>query len=142
MRVDWNKWLKNSRGTTMTSSRIECTIRWHRQSNPASDPSGTPPLPVGRVPRIARLLALAHKWDGLVRQGTIRNYATLARLGHVSRARISQIIALLDLAPDIQEDILFLPPTVRGRDGMTLRELQPITRTLDWRRQRALWRKP
>jgi hypothetical protein len=99
-------------------------------------------VPVGRVPRIARLLALAHKLAGLVRQGTIRDYATLARLGHVSRARISQIMALLDLAPDIQEDILFLPPTVRGRDAMTLRELQPIARTLDWRRQRALWRKP
>src|SRR6202049_490318 len=70
----------------------------------------------GRVPRVARLLALAHKLDGLLRQGTVANGAALARLGHVSRSRITQIMNLLYLAPDIQEFILFLPLTVRGRD--------------------------
>jgi hypothetical protein len=99
------------------------------------------PLAPGRVPRIARLLALAHKFEGLLRQGIVRDYVTLARLGHVSRARITQILNLLHLAPDIQEEILFLPQTVHGRDPIRMHHLQPIAQTLEWPRQRALWRK-
>jgi hypothetical protein len=91
------------------------------------------------VPRIARLLALAHKFDGLVRQGVVADYAALARLGHVSRARITQITNLLLLAPDIQEAILFLPATLRGRDPIHLRQLQTITQVLNWSEQRCRW---
>jgi hypothetical protein len=91
----------------MSSSRIECVIHKKSSHRVAHGPNAAP-LAAGRVPRVSRLLALAHKLDALVRQGTIRDYAVLARLGHVSRARISQIVALLYLAPDIQEDILFL----------------------------------
>jgi hypothetical protein len=57
----------------------------------------------GRVPRVSRLLALALRLDRLVHAGAIADYATLARLGHVSRARVSQILGLVLLAPDIQE---------------------------------------
>jgi hypothetical protein len=86
-------------------------------------------------------LALAHKFEHLVRQGTIADGATLARLGQVSRARITQIMNLLHLAPPIQEAILFLPPTVQGRDPLILRQVQPIAQALCWQRQRALWQK-
>jgi hypothetical protein len=48
---------------------------------------------------------------------------------------------LLHLAPDIQEALLFLPPTPRGRDALFLAGLQPIAATFDWRKQRRLWRK-
>ena len=99
----------------------------------------TPLLP-GRIPRIAKLLALAHKFDGLLRQGAIADYALLARMGHVSRARITQIMNLLYLAPDIQEEILFLSPSLRGRDVIHLRHLQPIAAILDWHEQRTRWR--
>jgi hypothetical protein len=61
-------------------------------------------------------------------------------LGHVTRARVSQIVNLLSLAPDIQEALLFLPPTQRGRDPIILADLQPIAATFDWRKQRRLWR--
>ena len=54
-------------------------------------------------------MALAIRFDGLLRQETVRDYAELARLGKVTRARMTQIMKLLDLAPDIQERILFLP---------------------------------
>ena len=57
------------------------------QTGPKKGPG--PPLPP-RVPRLARLLALALELEGLVRHGTIRDYASLARLGQVSRARISR----------------------------------------------------
>jgi len=62
-------------------------------------------------------------------------------LGHVTRARISQILNLLHLAPDIQEALLFLPPTVRGRDAIILADLMPIAAAVDWRKQRRLWRR-
>jgi hypothetical protein len=93
----------------------------------------------GRVPRLSRLLALAWRLDDLVQRHHVRDYALLARLGHVSRARITQVLNLLSLAPDIQEHILFLPPTLRGRDPIHLALVQPITRILDWRSQRRRW---
>src|SRR3981081_3213753 len=98
----------------------------------------TPPLelPPGRVPRVARLMALAIKLDSLVRQRVALDYAALARLGHVSRARITQIMNLLLLAPDIQEQLLFLPETRHGRDPIHLRQLQPIALLPDWNAQR------
>jgi len=100
----------------------------------------TPPLPPGRVPRVARLMALALRLDELVRTGQVASYSALASLGQVTRARISQILNLLYLAPDLQEALLFLPPTVRGRDPILLADLMPIAATLDWRKQRRLRR--
>jgi hypothetical protein len=93
----------------------------------------------GRVPRVAKLMALAIRFDDLIRAGVVRDYAELARLGHVTRARITQIMNLLQLAPDIQEQLLFLPATELGRDAIILRELQPIASTMDWKKQRSLW---
>ena len=63
----------------------------------------------------------------------------MARLGHVSRARVTQIMNLLCLAPDLQEMLLFLPRTEHGRDPIILRNLQPIATALAWRDQRWLW---
>jgi len=90
---------------------------------------------VGCVPRIARLLALAIRMEGLVREQAIRDYAAVARLGCVTRARMTQIMMLLNLAPDIQEQILFLPP-IRGLNERTLR---PISNQIDWDEQRRLF---
>jgi hypothetical protein len=86
-------------------------------------------------------MALALRLDELVRTGQVASYSALASLGHVTRARISQIMNLLHLAPDIQEALLFLPPTQRGRDAIILADLMPITAAFDWRKQRRLWRR-
>jgi hypothetical protein len=101
----------------------------------------TPPLPPApaRTPRVTKLLALAHRLERLVRSGGLANYAQIAAVGHVTRARMSQIMSLLNLAPDIQEAILCLPPVERGRDPIILADLRPIASELDWRRQRRLW---
>jgi hypothetical protein len=77
--------------------------------------------------------------EQLVQTGVIANYAELARLGHVSRARVTQILSLRFLAPDLQEAVLFLPPTVRGHDPIPLRQLQRVAAELDWEQQRRLW---
>jgi hypothetical protein len=129
--------------TTVTSTTIhECSVRLKGATKAGhAGRCGPPSLPAGRVPRVARLLALAHKFDGLLRRGAVANGAALARLGHVSRARIAQIFNLLYLAPDIQEQILFLARTVHGRDRLHLRQLQLVARIPDWGQQRLLWRK-
>ena len=91
--------------------------------------------PTGRPPRLARLLALAHKLDGLVRNGIAKNYRELAELGHVSPARLSQILVLLNLAVPIQEYILFL---CAGEGSfITEAELRNIAREPRWDRQIA-----
>jgi hypothetical protein len=97
------------------------------------------PLPA-RVPRVAKLLALAHCFEGLIRAGQFRDYAEIAVVGHITRARVSQIMSLLNLAPDIQEAILDLPRVERGRDPIILADLMPIAVELQWRRQRRLWK--
>ena len=93
----------------------------------------------GRVPRVSRLMALAIRFDQLIRAGEVTDCAELATLGHVTRARISQIMCLGWLAPDVQEEVLFLPPTTKGRDPIQLRHLLPIARIADWRKQRVQW---
>jgi hypothetical protein len=109
--------------------------RRRSRRTPAPEPS------TGRVPRVARLLALAIKLDAKVRAGMVADYAALARVGRVSRARISQIMNLLYLAPDIQEQILFLPPVCGGADSIHLWQLQPIALTPEWPEQRRLWQR-
>lgn len=93
----------------------------------------------GRVPRVARLMALAIRLRELVDTGEVADYATLAAVGHVSRARITQIVNLTLLAPDIQEAILFLPRIQHGPDPIVERDLRPIVARADWQRQRQMW---
>ena len=93
----------------------------------------------GNIPRVAKLLALAIRFERLVKRGDIQDYADLARLGYVTRSRITQIMNLLNLAPDIQEDILFLPNTMKGRDPILERDMRPVAAVPHWSRQRKMW---
>jgi hypothetical protein len=107
-------------------------------------PGVAPEAPVvegGHVPRLARLMALAIRFDRLVHDGQVADYADLARLGHVTRARMTQIINLQNLAPDIQETILELPRTVGGRDPISERQARRVAAEPDWRKQRLLWQR-
>ncbi len=109
-----------------------------RQLRKGEKPAETE-LPPGRVPRVARLMALAIRCQDLVHGGEVNDYADMARLGHLSRARMSQIINLLNLAPDIQEDILLMPPVQAGRDPVGEVQLRPITLVPNWQEQRRRW---
>ena len=93
----------------------------------------------GRVPRLARLMALAIKYDRLLRKGVVADLSELARLCQVTQPRMTQIMNLLHLAPDIQEAILLLPSTVSGREQLTERHLRNLTATIRWDKQRSLW---
>jgi hypothetical protein len=101
----------------------------------------TPALPSEHVPRMSRLMALALRFDDLLRSGQIASYSALASLGHVTRARVCQIMNLLCLAPDIQEALLFMRRPARGRDPLILADLQPLTALLHWGKQRRRWQR-
>ena len=106
---------------------------------------GTPPLepdeeePQGTIPRVSRLLALAHHIQGMLDRGEVSSLAEVAELGHITRARATQIMNLLLLAPDIQEEILSLPPTTEGRDSITERGVREILAQSSFKKQRELW---
>jgi len=84
-------------------------------------------------------MALDIHSDELIRNGDIADQTKLARLLHVSQPRMTQIMNLLHLAPDIQEELLFLPRTVSGRDPIHEKLRRPITAEMDWGRQRGMW---
>ena len=114
--------------------QVEITISQQcgQRRRPSKSKIPDPP----RIPRIARLMALAIKFQDMVDRGEVRDYADLARLGYVSRARLTQIMNLLLLAPDIQEQLL-LPesPTANVREP----HLRRIVDVADWTEQRSRW---
>jgi hypothetical protein len=105
--------------------------------NAGAWPEKTDEISQDGIPRIARLMALAIRLEGLIREGTLRDYADVAQRGQVSRARMTQIMRLLTLAPDIQEQILFLP----SARTLNERKLRPVAAKLDWDDQRRLFQK-
>jgi site-specific DNA recombinase len=104
------------------------------QNAPAAELSGPP-----RIPRITRLVALAIKFEAMVERGEVRDYADLARLGYVTRARLTQVMNLQLLAPDIQELLLFLPPAQDRRAKIGETVLRPLCAEIDWALQRRAW---
>ena len=98
------------------------------------------PPTVGRLPWIIRLMALAIHFDDFLRTSDVGSQADLARLGQVTRPRLTQIMNLLYLCPSIQDEILFHPPITSGRDPIAECELQRISRQPDWVRQRWLFK--
>jgi hypothetical protein len=118
--------------------KIEFTVPFRRVPTPLTPSAARTPEP--HPPRIARLLALAHKLDGLLRSGVVSGYIEVARLGHVAPARVTQIMVLLHLAPTIQEYILFLSEGDARLIGEV--ELRRIARQPRWDRQRELFERP
>lgn len=118
---------------------FQATRRGKKKAVVGSKPAKTA-APLGNIPRVTRLMALAIRFEHLIREGEVRDLADIARLGHVTRARVTQIMNLLHLAPDIQQAILYLPRVESGRDPITERDLRPLAAMPDWRKQRAAWR--
>jgi len=121
-----------------TRVHFRCGRNGRKQLRTGETPVAT--VQPSRVPRVSRLMALAIRFDGLVRGGIVADQADLARLGHVTRARVTQIMNLLCLAPDIQEELLFMARVGRGCDPIHERQLRPITAVADWWKQRRMWR--
>jgi len=94
-----------------------------------------PPETRPRPPRFAVLMALAIHMEQLLRHGHVRDQAELAQLAGVTRARVTQVMNLLDLAPDIQLELLLSTPN--GEQGE--HPLRPLVAVPDWQEQRAMW---
>ena len=119
--------------------RLQPTVREINRPAKKKAAAAPPITKTGRFPRLAQVLALALQFQEMIDSGEVRGYADLARLGCVSRERISQIMILTWLAPDIQHELLMLPPTLGGRFAICEDMLHPIARIPHWEEQRALW---
>lgn len=90
-------------------------------------------------PRISRLMALAIRFEDLIRSGEVEDHSALAALGHVTPVRISQIASLNNLAPDLQEALLFYEPVAGDREAIAERHVRAIALEPDWVKQREVW---
>ena len=90
-----------------------------------------------QFPKIVRLLVLAHQVEQAIEEGRARDYVDVARQLGMTRARITQLVNLLLLSPDIQATILTDPRRVRQ---LGERQLRPITREQAWQRQADMFR--
>ena len=93
----------------------------------------------GRIPRIAKLVALASRMQSMIESGKVESFQQLAEIGRISQPRMTQIMSLLLLAPDIQEELLYLPEEIQGKAAIHERLLRPLTTEIDWRVQRRMW---
>jgi hypothetical protein len=120
-------------GVRIFAGKLHRTQRGHGKVFVDGPPS-PPPEPVRRPARVAIMLALAHKIQVAIDGGVVRDRAEAAsRLG-LSRARISQLLDLMLLAPDVQEQILF-SESVDGLEPMSERAVRAAVRTGSWREQ-------
>lgn len=120
------------------AAQVEITLAgWSPRQRDQTDPK--PPPPPSRLPRITRLMALAIKLQCMVDCGEVRDYADIARLGFVTRARLTQIMNLLLLAPDIQEYLLTLESRPGQSGGITERQVRELTCAVHWQDQRRRW---
>lgn len=88
--------------------------------------------------RVARMLALAHECEALITAGIVADRTELAGVLGFTKARVTQLLDLTLLAPDIQEEIL-IAQVEPGRDVVTERRLRSIVRQADWTEQRSRW---
>ncbi len=80
------------------------------------------------------MLALAYRVDDLVERGVLKSYAEAAGKLGITRARVSQVLQLMNLSPRIQEEIL------TGNTAPSERRLRSIAAIPDWAEQQARWR--
>jgi hypothetical protein len=119
--------------------KVQITREAHGRQRVAVASSDVPPVEPGRVPRISRLMAVAIRLERLLRTGEVSDVMELARLGHVTQPRMSQILNLTLLAPDIQEELLFLARVSTGKASIHEKMLRPIVLEIDWDKQRRMW---
>ena len=127
--------MKRGRKTSVPAMEVEVMLDLRCRAAGKANPGVAKPEAAARTARVTRLMALAGKYQEMVDRGELRDYADIARLGYVSRARITQIMNLANLAPDIQEELLFPACSLP-----TERRLRQLTRLIGWAEQRLSWR--
>jgi hypothetical protein len=124
--------------------RLERPVFFHRATTGHKrirrEPAVEPAIEPGRIPRVSRLMALALQFEQMLQNGEATDQSSFARTMQITQPRMTQILNLLHLAPDIQEAILFLPRTLKGNDSIHEKMLRPLTAEVNWHRQRYMWR--
>jgi hypothetical protein len=123
----------------MNTVDVEITIKRRERRRPKEEQPEKDCAP--SIPRISRLMALAITSQDMVDRGEVRDYADLARLGFVTRARLTQIMNLTLLEPDIQEEILGLRQ-VTCAPIFSERHVRSVIKFILWEHQRQAWRQP
>ena len=127
----------------MQNSAAEIQFRLHSTKRSEGERGRSDSLDSGegRVPRVTQVMALAIQFQDMIQRGEARDYADLARLGCLTRERMSQIMELIWLAPDIQKELLECKPTHTTRFPISEVAVRRIAAELEWESQRAAWRK-
>jgi len=102
-------------------------------------PSPPPQHPAVRRPsRVARMLAFAHRVEAAIARGEYQDRADAAEQLGVTRARLTQLMDLMLLAPDLQEELLF-SEAFNGLEPMTERGVRDVIAAPEWEEQRRRW---
>lgn len=110
----------------------------HRWKLTEEEPTPAP-KPTRRPARVAHMLALAHALQGAIDDGIYESRAEVARRFGLTRARVTQLLGLVLLAPDIQEELLFME-AVDGAEPLSVRALRPLVTMATWAEQQQAWR--
>jgi hypothetical protein len=121
------------------SAPFEIRFQLRPKPRAAGDVAQTETRSAGRLPQVTRTVALAIHFDEMIRNGDARDYADIARQACLCRERVSQIVRLNYLAPDIQVELLYLPPILSGRYPISETALRKIANLLLWTEQRRDW---
>ncbi len=124
----------------MITFKAKVRFRSEAKGRKRLEVGAAPKVETGRVPRVSKMMALAIRFDGLIRSGVVKDQADLARLGKVSRARVTQIMMLLNLAPAIQEQLLYFPRIEKGGEPIGEKELRRVAAKESWSNQEQLFR--
>ena len=116
----------------MSGATVRCQFRAPRRADALTPVGDTTAAGTDPVSRVARMLALAHHVERLVDAGEIESYTAVARALGVTRARMTQVMRLLQLAPEVQEQVLL------GGLDWTERRLRRVVREASWPRQLAI----
>jgi hypothetical protein len=116
----------------------EISLKWPARQAAGRPKKTAPPAPP-RIPRITRRMALAIKFQEMIDRGEVKDYADLARLGFVTRARLTQIMYLTLLAPEIQEQILLSGTDQPCSVPTPEPQIRQIASEVNWNSQKRLW---
>ena len=131
------------RRTSLAGSIVVGTFRQRHRSGRVTFRRETKPREHPLVPRpirAAKMLALAHHFDDAIRAGTLEGPSDAGRRIGITESRVTQLLCLLGLAPDIQEDVLFLEVSA-DREPFTESKLRKVSRVLSWADQRRMYQR-
>lgn len=121
-------------------AKFEITGRKHGQQKIREPKPVRPPSPPS-LPHVTKLMALAIRLEHLLETKQVSDQAEIARTAGITRARVTQILNLNGLAPDIQEAILCLEPTTDPNPPIREGLVRELATTLNWKKQRQRWKR-